>query len=183
MFELNFQLLILLIQHTLEILSKIYSGHWALIWCFLPAGCTGMFFNLKTVGLKVEKLHTWQFPVAPTQCWYWCWCWYFHIGNTFWIIFFFETVSVWSVIELILPQIQKAILDQKGWLLQKNWLPHNLGAFKLQILFSLYCFLDQRADSNRKNVEKRWGPYSHSFQCALSFGDIHEAIVPHNNCS
>ena len=55
MFELNFQLLILLIQHTLEILSKNYSDHWALIWCSFPAVCTGRFFNLKNGGSKSWK--------------------------------------------------------------------------------------------------------------------------------
>jgi hypothetical protein len=56
--------------------------------------------------------------------------------------------------ELILPQILEAILDQKGWLLQKNGSHTILGLLNFSfILFSLYCFLDQRADSNRKNVE------------------------------
>ena len=60
MFELNFQLLILLIQHTLEILSKNYSDHWALIWCFFTAVCTGRFFNLKNGGSKSWKFDSFQ---------------------------------------------------------------------------------------------------------------------------
>jgi hypothetical protein len=93
----------------------------------------------------------------------------------------FESVSVGSVMEQVLPQIQEAILDQKAGS-YRNWAPtQSWGLGKLQFYSLLFgiLILDQRAGSHR-NRRKRWGTecfqYSHSFQCALRVGDRHEAI-------
>jgi hypothetical protein len=95
----------------------------------------------------------------------------------------FETVSVGSVMELVLPQIQEAILDQKAGS-YRNVAPTQSWGFETSVLFSSLCtaFWTSGLTPTEKR-RKRWGPYSHSFQCALRIGDIHEAIVPHNNCS
>ena len=96
----------------------------------------------------------------------------------------FETVSVWSVMELVLPQIQETILDQKAGSYRKNG-SHTileLLNFSFILIFLCTAFWTSGLTPTEKR-RKRWGPYSHSFQCTLRFGDIHEAIVPHNNCS
>ena len=63
----------------------------------------------------------------------------------------FESVSVGSVMEQVLPQIQEAILDQKAGS-YRNWAPtQSWGLGKLQfysLLFGL-LILDQRAGSHR----------------------------------
>ena len=95
----------------------------------------------------------------------------------------FESVSVGSVMEQVLPQIQEAILDQKAGS-YRNVAPTQSWGFETSVLFSFLCtaFWTSGLTPTEKR-RKRWGPYSHSFQCTLRFVDIHEAIVPHNNCS
>jgi hypothetical protein len=107
----------------------------------------------KTVGLKKWKFHNWQVPVLPQN------------GDidvdvdvvflTKIKIYFCHEIQI-SATNLnfchkISPTDSGNHTGPEGWLLQKKWLPHNLGTFKLLYPhISVYCFLDQWADSNRK---------------------------------
>ena len=71
----------------------------------------------------------------------------------FWIINFWNSVSLISH-GVGSPTNSGNYSGPEGWLLQKNGSHTILGLWNFSfILFSLYCFLDQWADSNRKNVE------------------------------